>query len=309
MQSLSGRVLPRSAQREAPGRRAGDLGRPQGLPAEAAEVLARVRLLRGVEVGFPPLGVRARPPAGVHGRRRLDDGVPPAEQAGAVGPVGLLGVEEEPLVEGAHVLQCLGPEHEDRPDDELRRRGAQPAEAECLAPRPSGGREGPADAGRLPVSVDLRGGDAGQPGVAAEHPVELGDVGGADDGVGVEQQHVGTGPEPVGEGQVDARGEAEVAAGVEVAHRPLGADAADLRGGRVVDDRARQPVEGRQGLPQVVRRAVGDDDDLEVRWSRTRPGERRARRGRRSAGRRRPSRTSGPSRTRRPSGARPAGRR
>ena len=92
--------------------------------------------------------------------------------------------------------------------------------------------------------------------------IECVDVGRRDRGVGVQQQHVGAGNEPVGEADIDPRGEAAVAARIEVARAELGAERCDLRQRRVVDDRDGQVAHGLERPAQQVGGAVGDDHDF-----------------------------------------------
>ena len=91
------------------------------------------------------------------------------------------------------------------------------------------------------------------------------DPGLVDHGVGVEQQHVAAGGESVGQPVVDPRGEATVAARIQVAHSEVGAHLAHERVGRVVDDGDGEVADGLEARSQEVRSVVGHDDDLGVR--------------------------------------------
>ena len=72
-------------------------------------MLAQVALLGRVEVGVATVRVGARRGPGMHGAGLGHLAVSPAQSVGAVGPVGLLGVQEERLVELSYLLEGFGP--------------------------------------------------------------------------------------------------------------------------------------------------------------------------------------------------------
>ena len=81
--------------------------------------------------------------------------------------------------------------------------------------------------------------------------------------VRVEQQHIGTGQERVGQRDVDPGTEPQVAPRVEVAHSGSTAYLLHVGRGGVVDD-GHRPVGNRaQGPREQLRRTVGNDDDLD----------------------------------------------
>ncbi|MEI2779512.1 MAG: hypothetical protein V9G19_26855 [Tetrasphaera sp.] len=59
-----------------------------------------------------------------------------------LGPVGLLGIQEEPLVEAADIGQGRSPDEQDRADD-IGRAARQPSQADAPQPRPRGARKRP----------------------------------------------------------------------------------------------------------------------------------------------------------------------
>ena len=196
--------------------------------------------------------------------------VAPPEPVGAERPVGLLGVEEEALVEPADLVERLGAQQQHRSDHEVRA-APQPREPERLEPVSAGRREEPLDARGRAVIVDLRGADAREVGLARAAPRCSATTSSAEiTRVGVQQQHVGAGHEPVAQRDVHARREAAVAPGVDVAHAELGAERGDLGQRRVVDDGDGQPGEGLQRPAQQVGCTVRDDDDLEAGLGRRR---------------------------------------
>ena len=84
------------------------LAHPCGLPPGRAEVLAEVALERRVEVRLAARGIAARRGAEVQDRGLRDGRVTPSEYVRPVRPVGLLGVQEEPLVEPSDLVERLG---------------------------------------------------------------------------------------------------------------------------------------------------------------------------------------------------------
>ena len=130
---------------------------------------------------------------------------------------------------------------------------------------PSG--EGTATSTRLgrPVGVDLRGADAGEVGSAESALLQGATPVRVDHGIGVEQQHVGPGSQPVAQSDVHAGGETAVAARVEVSHPELGAHSPHFGRGGVVDHGDRQPASGSKRPREQVGCAVGDDDHLDHR--------------------------------------------
>ncbi len=108
-------------------------------------------------------------------------------------PVGLLGVEEEALVERADLVQGLGPHQQHRADHEVDA-PTEPTESHCLHPRPEGRRERPAHPVlATPRPVHLAGCHTGQAGAGVEALLQPGDVIGGDLGVRVQQQDVAAG--------------------------------------------------------------------------------------------------------------------
>ena len=184
--------------------------------------------------------------------------VAPAEAVRAVGPVGLLRVEEEALVEAADLLECFGTQEQHRSDHELRPARALP-ETECFAPRAEGVRERPGDLCGLTGFVDLHRTHGRQVGLSPQAAVQNPDLVGRDHGIRIEQQDVGAGHEAIRERDVDSRPEPGIPAGVDVSHAELGAECGDLRQRGVVHDGHRQADDGRDGLAEQVGRAVGDD--------------------------------------------------
>ena len=110
-----------------------------------------------LEVSVAPCRVAARRPARVDRGHRGDHGVVPPQPRGTVGPVGLLRIEEEALVEPADLGQRLGPQQQHRPDREVRTVADDPAETDCLHPSARRRGERPAHPGRRARLVDLGG--------------------------------------------------------------------------------------------------------------------------------------------------------
>ena len=175
------------------------------------------------------------------------EGHAPSDVTGPTLPVGLLGVEEEPFVEGSDLLQCLPAHQQHRADHEVDP-PAQGAEADSLHPGPERGGERPSHpVGPATGPVHLPGGDARQSGGGPQDPVQPVHVPRSHSGVGVQQEHVVGGRSPVGQAQVDAPGEPEVAARVDVAGTVALTDRPDIGTGGVVHhqdgQRSRQRTE------------------------------------------------------------------
>src|SRR6187401_2312363 len=101
-----------------------------------------------MEVHLTTTRVGAGSGAGVNRAHRVDEGVTPAEHGSAASPVGLLGVQEEGLVEAADLAQGLGAEKQDRADHVVAS-CTKPAEAESLDARSPRCGEGPSHASGL----------------------------------------------------------------------------------------------------------------------------------------------------------------
>ncbi len=162
-------------------------------PAPRAPPATRAR--RSACAGTAPATRGSAPPAGPGPRWRR----PPRCVANAVGttacrhpsarrpvrPVGLLGVEEEALVERPHLLERLTAQQQHRPDDEVRPVRSRPSPTASSHVRAGDGNGHPTRA-RATVAVHLRGPDARQGAVGGERPLQFAHVLGRDDGVRVD---------------------------------------------------------------------------------------------------------------------------
>ena len=111
----------------------------------------------------------------------------------------------------------------------------------------------------------LCGADARQVGRGTKHTLQRVDLLGCDARIGIQQQHVATGYQPIGEREVHPRREPAVASWVEVAHAELVAQGSDLGQRRVVHDGDRHRRDRRERLAQQPDGAISDDDDLNGR--------------------------------------------
>jgi hypothetical protein len=199
----------------------------------------------------------------VHRGDVLDRDVAPPCPHCPVLPVRLFGIKEEVLVESADGLERCGIHQQHRADHVPRLALHETAQLHRVGQKLRRLRVRPGDLLVTAVGIDLRRADRRYHRLRVKGLVQTGDHLGADDGIGVEQQHIGTGQAPTGQRVVDAAAESEVGPGVPVGRTGFASDPFDLGHRGVVHHRHREVADGGERLADQVGRAVGDDDDLD----------------------------------------------
>ena len=159
----------------------------------------------GVALGLIAPGARTH----VGGHHVGAEGDPPSEVVGPPLPVRLLGVEEEAFVERPDRGEGVGPQHQDRADQEI---GAPTQATETERLQPGSGRRGERPTHPCLLAgdwVDLGRGHAGQVVTGPEPFLQPGDGVGTDRCIGIEEQQIIGGrvpaQRPVLEADVHAR--------------------------------------------------------------------------------------------------------